>query len=305
MHGNGRHDGGRRRSGYWRREQRRNDRKRQAPTPASTCRPTAQRPTFPPKPAPVAPAVRTAGATLPPTRHRRAELAARRRFRAPTSRSGWPPTSAFLAARDASAAWQDRGTLNLPIAPVASKTGPRCGVDTIAGRPALFFDVPGTDDTDGVLTVNLDSILRNSDYTVLVVERRQTDAEGYILGTTGMSTAATRSPTRLPTSATTPVHSRGEIRGRSLLHRPGQWRLHRPDQLLPDILTHSAPAAIDVEVFDQTVGHKLAIDGTVVDHNTEMTPISGLSPLRTSDAPSTCSIWEHATRATSATSPRS
>ncbi len=82
-------------------------------------------------------------------------------------------------------AWQDRGGSNLPVAPMSGKNGPQCGVDQIAGRAALFFDRPGSDDNDGVLTVALDQILTDTDYTVFVVERRKSDTDGYILGTGG------------------------------------------------------------------------------------------------------------------------
>ncbi len=172
--------------------------------------------------------------------------------------------------------WQDRGSLNQTIAPVSGKSGPKCGVDTIAGRPALFFDSPGTDDTDGVLTVNLNAILKETDYTVLVVERRQTDAEGYILGTTGMSTNCDE-------IADTAYHFGYDTQ---YLPTPkfavGPYSVDGNTNCIDPISSYatyspSAPAAIDVEVFDQTIGHKLAINGTVADSNNDMNTISGLA----------------------------
>ncbi len=173
------------------------------------------------------------------------------------------------------AAWQNRGNVSETVAPVSGKSGPQCGVEQIAGRAALFFDRPNADDTDGVLTVDLNSILSGSDYTVFVVERRQTDTEGYILGTTGNSTSCDDlpdiayrfgyDPAYTPMSFVAGPYSTDPVQG-GCIDPISQYATYSP----------TAPAALDVEVFDQTVGHELAINSVVVDHNTEMTPIDSL-----------------------------
>jgi hypothetical protein len=175
-------------------------------------------------------------------------------------------------------AWQDRGTLNQTIAPAGGKSGPQCGVDSIAGRPALFFDATGTDDTNGVLKVDLDSILSQNDYTVFVVERRQSDSEGYILGTPAISVSCDEiadseyrfgyDPDYMPANfLVAGPYAADQIQGGCI------------DPAAPySAYSQSATAAVDVEVFDHTVGHKLAINGTVVRSNPEKTPIDALSP---------------------------
>jgi hypothetical protein len=170
--------------------------------------------------------------------------------------------------------WQDRGGLALPVVPPVGMTGPVCGVDKIAGRDALFFDRPGSDDLDGVLTVALDLPLKGTDYTVFVVERRQSNTDGYILGTGGSGVCDTD---------TDMAYRFGYNAGGSapkFVAGPYSFDEDLGNCLDPasPIGAYSAtdPAALEIEVFDHTVGHSLSINGTPAGSNIDKNPISML-----------------------------
>ena len=79
--------------------------------------------------------------------------------------------------------WTNRGTLGGQLAPVSGKAGPLCSAPTsLGGRNVISFDDAGTDDTSGVLEIDLAPLVATN-YTVIVVERRRSGAEGYFLGT--------------------------------------------------------------------------------------------------------------------------
>jgi hypothetical protein len=173
-------------------------------------------------------------------------------------------------------AWQDRGGSNLPVAPVSGKNGPQCGIDQIAGRAALFFDRPGNDDNDGVLTVALDQILTDTDYTVFVVERRKSDTDGYVLGTggSGVCDSDTDMAYRFGYNAlgSPPMF----IAGPYSFDNEGDLGCLDPAFSVA-AYSASAPAALEIETFDSNVGHSLLINGTAAGSNTDMNPITSLS----------------------------
>jgi hypothetical protein len=173
-------------------------------------------------------------------------------------------------------AWQDRGGSALPVAPMSGKNGPQCGVDQIAGRAALFFDRPGSDDNDGVLTVALDQIMTDTDYTVFVVERRKSDTDGYILGTggSGVCDSDTDMAYRFGYNAlgSPPMF----IAGPYSFDNVGDLGCLDPAFSVA-AYSPSAPAALEIETFDSNVGHSLLINGTAAGSNTDMNPITSLS----------------------------
>ena len=80
--------------------------------------------------------------------------------------------------------WANRGTLGTQIMPVPTKNGPLCNSTTpLGGRNAVYFDASRSDEASGLLQLNLNTALSGNDYTIFVVERRQSAAEGYFLGT--------------------------------------------------------------------------------------------------------------------------
>ncbi len=183
--------------------------------------------------------------------------------------------------------WQDRGGWALPVVPVTGKTGPRCGVDSIAGRDALFFDRPGSDDLDGVLTVDLNLPLKGTDYTVFVVERRQSNTDGYILGTGGGGSCADDSYYAYRFGYTTSAAPPSFVAGPYAYDNVGDNGCLDP--FIPyGPYSASDPAALEIEVFGQRMGHSLAINGAAALTNTDENPIVMLPPAfigRAFDAP--------------------
>jgi hypothetical protein len=171
--------------------------------------------------------------------------------------------------------WADRGDAHLPVVPVATKTGPRCGADTITSKSALFFDRLGTDDSDGVLMVNLDQVLARHDYTVFVVERRQSNTEGYILGTNPLSTSCdTNADVEYRFGYDTLYDTPGFVAGPYAVDQDGNC-LDPAAAFTP--YSPSDPAALEIEVFNQTIGHSLYVNGVLAGSNTDMNPIQALS----------------------------
>jgi hypothetical protein len=166
-----------------------------------------------------------------------------------------------------------------PISSVSSKLGPRCANPTsqLAGRDVIYFDVPGSDDLDGVLLQDLTPITRGG-YTVFVVERRQAGTEGYFLGTSlvpdtevilcgdsiGFGHIAYRFGYAPPNLISGPYV--GDDNDDCVL----------PQLPAPPFSSASSEASLDVEVFDTLVGHALFRNGVMLGSDADRLPISSL-----------------------------
>ncbi|HET6146724.1 MAG TPA: hypothetical protein VFH68_04280, partial [Polyangia bacterium] len=181
--------------------------------------------------------------------------------------------------------WINNGSRRGALTPLAGKMGPRCaGATTLSGRNVISFDAPTTDEANGVLRVQLGPLLSMDGYTVFVVERRQSSDEGYFLGT---------SLNPLVPAIDCPQHANHAYR-----FGYGSVNSVAPDpkylfyggyvvdpntddcfvpQMAPPVFSSSNPqAALDVEVFDPTMGHKVFGNGTMLASDLSTGPIEDL-----------------------------
>jgi len=170
--------------------------------------------------------------------------------------------------------WSNFGTLGGGATPPTGKRGPLCANPSkLAGRDVPYFDASGTDDTDGVLTLDLTPLVGHG-YTVFVVERRQAATEGYFLGSS------------LPGPAAIDCPSYAHVAYRFGYAPPfltsGPYVVDSGDCFFPmstpPVFSAGNPqAALDVEVFDPTTaGHSLFTNGAMLGNDMDLDPIASL-----------------------------
>ena len=157
------------------------------------------------------------------------------------------------------------------------KSGPLCNSTTpLGGRNAVYFDAAGTDDANGVLQIDLDTALSGNDYTIFVVERRQSAAEGYFLGTA-------LNPSVLATDCTKYNHVAywfGYMPP-NLLSGPYVMNLQgddcEPQQMMPAPFSMTNPvASLDIDIFDSSVGHACFSNGVAISSDDDTDAVDSL-----------------------------
>lgn len=173
-------------------------------------------------------------------------------------------------------AWANRGTLDPQIAPPSGKSGPLCNSTTpLGGRNAIFFDDSGADELSGVLQIDLDSALSGNDYTIFVVERRQSGAEGYVLGTA-------LDPALLNTDCSQYAHAAYWLGYLPPYLLSGPYITLDGDtcevpQMMPALFSMTNPvASLDIDLFDSSVGHACFSNGVAILSDNDMDPIDSL-----------------------------
>jgi hypothetical protein len=178
-------------------------------------------------------------------------------------------------------AWTNRGTLGGQAKPATNKGGPLCtGLSMLAGRNVPYFDDIGTDDDSGVLFVDLSMALVETDYTIFVVERRQSAADGDFLGTD--------SPTGNPPAPDCSLYGHLQYRlgymQSYLVSGPYVPDPNDPDMnclvplAMPPAFVPAHPAAsLDIDSYDHTVGHAAFSDGVRIYVDTDMENIHSLT----------------------------
>ena len=128
---------------------------------------------------------------------------------------------------------------------------------------------------DGVLTIDLNLPLGGTDYTVFVVERRQSNTDGYILGTGGSGVCDTDTDMAYRFGYNAMFSPATFVAGPYSFDNDGNDGCLDPSNPI-GAYSASDPAALEIEVFDKTVGHALSINGAPAGSNTDMNLIMTL-----------------------------
>ena len=168
--------------------------------------------------------------------------------------------------------WMNRGYNGGTIAPITGHSGPLCpdAARQLGGRPVLSFDTPGTNDDDGVLTLDLAPLTNQTGYTVFVVERRQSNNEGYFLGSTLALNAI---------ACDLLAHSAYRFGYEPPMLWSGPYVADDNNDCFPPTMNPAAfsasnpQAALDIEVFDPAVGHVMSSDGVELYRDADLLPI--------------------------------
>lgn len=175
--------------------------------------------------------------------------------------------------------WADRARPPRSFSPAATKVGPRCDGPPLAGQAVVSFDRPTADVSNGVLPIDLSSLV-NHDYTVFVVERRQSPGARYILGsdlpdidTVGeCDSAANQYQSYVFGYRADTTFGLDFVGFDANAPAPGCTDIN---VTIPAFTT--ARAALEVEVFSAASGHDLYLGTTLGGHSDDKTPLQALT----------------------------